>query len=131
MCNEPFVVVLELSWYESHRVGPRPRQLWSQHFEPALRNLDNLRKRTKLNACQKFLGFIAITANDIPNFSSVLPVFAGWTYMCLEVKVSSPLFHTLPVEVTIELCSFFCCLLNVLWNLAGLHLLRVLLLQRL
>lgn len=49
--------------------------------------------------------------------------------MCLEVKVSSPLFHTLPVEVTVELCSFFSRLLNVLWNLAGLHLLRVLLLH--
>lgn len=49
--------------------------------------------------------------------------------MCLEVKVSSPLFHALPVEVTIELGSFFCCLLYVLGDFAGLHLLRVLLLH--
>lgn len=49
--------------------------------------------------------------------------------MCLEVKVSSPLFHTLPVEVAVELCSFFSCFLYVLWNLAGLHLLWVLLLH--
>lgn len=49
--------------------------------------------------------------------------------MRLEVKVSSPLFHTLPVEVAVELCSFFSRFLYVLWNLAGLHLLWVLLLH--
>lgn len=49
--------------------------------------------------------------------------------MCLEVKVGSPLFHTLPVEVAVELCSFFSCFLYVLWNLAGFHLLEVLLLH--
>lgn len=49
--------------------------------------------------------------------------------MCLEVKVSSPLLHTLPVEVAVELSSFFSCFLNVLWNLAGFHLLRDLLLH--
>lgn len=49
--------------------------------------------------------------------------------MCLEVKVSSPLFHTLPVEVAVELCSFFSCFLYVLWNLAGFYLLWVLLLH--
>lgn len=52
-----------------------------------------------------------------------------WAHMCLEVKVCSPLFHALPVEVTVELCSFFSSLLNVLWNLAGLDLLMVLLLH--
>lgn len=49
--------------------------------------------------------------------------------MCLEVKVSSPLFHTLPVEVAVELCSFFSCFLYILWNLAGFYLLEVLLLH--
>lgn len=49
--------------------------------------------------------------------------------MCLEVKVGSPLFHTLSIKVNVEFCSFFRCLLDVLWNLTGLHFLMILLLH--
>lgn len=52
MSNVPFVVVLELSWYESHGIGPCPGQLWSQHLEPALGHLDNLREHIKHNTSQ-------------------------------------------------------------------------------
>lgn len=44
MYKIPFVVVLELSWNKSYRVGPSPGQLWSQHLKPTLGNLDNLRE---------------------------------------------------------------------------------------
>lgn len=43
--NVPFVVFLELSWYESYRIGTCPCQLWSQDLEPALRHLNNLRRQ--------------------------------------------------------------------------------------
>lgn len=43
-CYVPFVIFLELSWYESHRVGPRLRQLRGQHLESALGYLDDLNK---------------------------------------------------------------------------------------
>lgn len=62
-------------------------------------------------------------------FDVKLSVISSWIYMCLEIKVSSPLLHTLPVEVTVELCSLLCCLLYVLRNLTSLHLLRILLLH--
>ena len=49
--------------------------------------------------------------------------------MCLEVKVGSSLLHALPVEVAVELGGLLGCLLDVLRDLAGFHLLRVLLLH--
>lgn len=49
--------------------------------------------------------------------------------MRLEVKISPPLFHSLPVEITVELGCLFGRLLDVFRNLAGLYLLRVLLLH--
>ena len=49
--------------------------------------------------------------------------------MCLEVKVGSSLLHALPVEVAVELGCLLGCLLNVLRDLAGFHLLGILLLH--
>lgn len=46
--NLPFVVFLELSWYESHRIGASPGQFWSQDLEPALGHLNNLRHNKSL-----------------------------------------------------------------------------------
>lgn len=62
----PFVIFLELSWYESHRVGPCLRQLRGQHLESALGYLDDL-KQTYIHIKNSVVSPANKTQSSIPN----------------------------------------------------------------